>query len=765
MKKSIVFCMIVSAALSVSALPTIIDTVLVPTPILRYEGTTTINGNQAFVFSGKVTYQLRIGDADSLHASLSFVPSTGTEVIPAEINGDAGSIDWASGSKTIFFKVKIVGTPAESYRARITLNAELSAREKRVNELLSQMTQTEKCNQLHGDGNFSTPGVLRLNVPGFDMADGPHGVRWRNATLFCTGAATANTWDTTLTFRMGVAKGKECRGKGRYVLLGPMINMVRDPRGGRNFETYSEDPYLTSILSIADIQGIQSVGTIACPKHLVCNDRENNRDQYSSDVGERTLREIYAMPFEYSVKQGKAWSVMTCYNKVNGTYASENKKLLTDLLRTEWGFIGFEMSDWGATHSAAEAANAGHDVAMDGGTPYESGLNSAVSSGQVSQATLDALVKRTLRAKIWAGVLDEPILKFESSINCPEHKALTLEAGRKSIVLAKNDNNTLPLPKTISKVAVVGEFAATARLGGGGSSLVTPYYSVSPMQGIQNKIGADKVTTDMNAADAIIVFVGVDGETEGGDRTSLALPAAQNTQVQQALNTGKKTIVVFTGGSAAVAGTWSTAPAVIIAFYPGQEQGNAIADVLFGDYNPGGKLAVTFPNAETQLPPFTIDNLHIAYEAPGEGRGYRYFDRKNLTPLFCFGHGLSYTTFTCENLAVTPSAAYVGDRIRVSVDITNTGTRSGDEIPQLYIRDIKNSSAKRPVKELKGFSRVALAAGQKTTVTFTLYERDFAWFDDAANRFVVDPGDFEIMVGTSSKNIVLRKTITLNAAR
>jgi beta-glucosidase len=513
-------------------------------------------------------------------------------------------------------------------------------------------------------------------------------------------------------------------------------------------------------MAAADIRGIQSVRTIACPKHFVCNDREQTRDFYSSDVSERTLREIYAYPFEIAISEGKPWSVMSSYNKVNNTYTSENSHLLTDIMRNDWGFRGLVMSDFGASHSVALSANAGMDVQMDGGTPYQSGLATAVGAGQVTTAVLDELVRTTIRARLWAGVLGGDTRQgYSSSINCADHKALALEAGRKSIVLVKNDNHTLPLDTNISLVAVVGPYAAAARTGGGGSSLVTPFYSVSPVDGIKNRIGAAKVTTDWNAAQTAIVFVGVTGETEGSDRVDLGITAEQNTLVQSIMNAGRKCIVVFTGGSAAIKGAWADAPAVIIAFYPGEEQGNAIADVIFGKYNPGGKLAVSFPIAATQLPAFDIVNGHIPYEDASEGRGYTYYDKHNLLPLFCFGHGLSYTTFSYSNIRVSPASPHTGDRIAVQADVTNTGAVAGDEIAQLYVG--QQGAADRPVRQLRGFARVPLNAGETRTATFSLTERDFARWDSTQSRFVVPAGTYTVQVGASSRNLPLSASLTM----
>jgi beta-glucosidase len=751
------------------AAPTTIDTVIVPPTALHYQGMDSAGGTPVYHYSGRINYWLRTGDNDSLSISFAFLPEGSSAAVAAlTAQGDAGIksvINAENGEKVIEFAVDFPGAPPQGrYQARVSIVAQKSALEQKVDSIMTILgnNTSMKVDQLHGRGDYTCLGfqIGTVNMPGLLMADGPHGVRFGNASLFPTSAAEANTWDTALVHRVGTAIGKESKGYGRYVSLGPMINLVRDPRGGRNFETYSEDPYLTGKMAAADIRGIQSVRTIACPKHFVCNDREQTRDFYSSDVSERALREMYAYPFEIAISEGKPWSVMSSYNKVNSTYTSENSHLLTDILRNDWGFRGLVMSDFGASHSVAPSANAGMDVQMDGGTPYQSGLAAAVGAGQVSTAVLDELVRTTIRARLWAGVLGGDTRQgYSSSINCADHKALALEAGRKSITLVKNDNHTLPLDTNISLVAVVGPYANAARTGGGGSSLVTPFYSVSPIDGIKNRIGAAKVTTDWNAAQTAIVFVGVTGETEGSDRVDLGISAEQNTLVQSIMNAGKKCIVVFTGGSAAIKGAWADAPAVIIAFYPGEEQGNAIADVIFGKYNPAGKLAVTFPIAATQLPPFDITNGHILYEDASEGRGYTYYDKHNLLPLFCFGLGLSYTTFSYSNIRVSPASPHAGDRIVVQADVTNTGVVAGDEIAQLYLG--QQGATDRPIRQLRGFARLSLNAGETRTATFALAGRDFARWDSTQSRFVVPAGTYTVQVGASSRNLPLSASLTM----
>jgi beta-glucosidase len=610
------------------------------------------------------------------------------------------------------------------------------------------------------------------------MTNGPSGVcqgASGNATAFPTTIAMSCTFDTSLINRIGIALGKETYAKGKYILEGPMINMVRDPRGGRNWETFGEDPYLTAKLAVAYCKGVQSVGCVAMPKHFIANDMELNRNTYTSNLSERTLREIYAMPFEYACKEGKAWSVMSAYNKVDSLYSSDNKHILTDLLKSGWGFRGFVCSDWNSVKSTVAAANAGQDVEMPGATYFGTGLANAVLLNQVSQTRLSDMVKRLLRTKVWANVVgklgESSVIQYTTDLKSAAHQQLALEAAQKSMVLVKNQkfgtetSPVLPLNKnTIATVAVVGPYAQVARYSGAGSGKTCPYFGITPLDGIKAKLGSAKVLDSAmwRNADVVIACVGVSGEGEGADRTTLGLdPQSQNNMISAIIAAGKKCVVVMTGGSAAVQDAWYTAPAVLIAWYPGQDQGTALADILFGDVNPSGKLSCSWPASASQLPAFSAANNTVTYEAPDTGRGYRYYDRCNLTPLFSFGYGLSYTTFQYSNLRVSPNTSgFAGDTIVVSVDITNTGSVSGDEVPQLYISE-NAPQLPRPVKELRGFARVTLAPAETKTVTFTLKERDFAYWDTRVNAFTAQPDMYTIMVGPSAGNLPLSAQLAL----
>ena len=645
--------------------------------------------------------------------------------------------------------------------------------ERRVEDLLGRMTLQEKILQLAGNNNWNTPDNRRLGIAGFKMADGPAGVTIGRATCFPSSIALAATWDRDLNYRTAAALAAELRAKGRYVALGPTVNIVRDPRGGRSFESFGEDPYLSSQLAVAYVKGIQSEKVIATVKHFACNNQENGRKTNNVLVNERTLREIYLPAFKACVQEGKCLSIMAAYNKIGHQYCSENWYLLNTILKDEWGFEGYVVSDWGACHSTVNSISGGLDVEKPIAKYFGRPLREAVIRGKVPEKVIDRAVKRVLRAKFTAGVFDERVKPNLKLVNTAKHKRVALEAARKSIVLLKNEGAILPLDrKKIRTICVAGRNADIAVIGGGGSSLVTPYYSVSALEGIRSAAGSDiqilfsparqrrstgRLSTRVHQAtaraDAVIVVVGTNSEieTEGRDRSDLYLPRGQDDFIGEIVSINPNTIVVVVSGSVVLMNDWvDKVPAVIQCFFGGQEMGNAIADVLFGVQNPCGKLPITFPRRMKQLPPFT--NL---YEPPGEGPGYRFYDKYRQVPLFAFGHGLSYTTFEYKNLKIEPGNSTAEMDVTVKVDIHNNGKVAGSEVVQLYISDIK-SSVERPPKELKGFERVTLEAGETKTVTFTLDESAFAFYDIRVKAFVVEPGAFDILVGSSSRDIRIK---------
>ena len=774
---------------SLPVIPTRLDSVVVPVKVISGSG---VN------WSGKVNYWLWIGDNDSLNISLQINPVGNAPACNiTKTEGDVGTIQHANGingKREIFFECSFTTPPAptDKYTATVTINADQSDMEKTARAILAEVPNSEKCKFLGGIGCFMIGGVgPSINagkygmLQGFHMCDGPLGVNMRDAnhvecaTLYPSEAATANAFDTSLIYRIGKAIAREAKTAspmcGTYnikydnVLLAPMLNMVRDPRFGRAFETWGEDPYLMGRLATVAVKGMQSEGIITTPKHFACNDQELYRETSSSEVGDTTLRQTYLYPFEMVIREAKPWGLMAAYNKVNGTLCTENQYLLSKIAKGEWGFRGFILSDW-YTWMQKPAVNSGLDIEMDLLTVFKD-----ICDGSVPWDTVDRKVLNSLRGMVWTGCIND-FKKFES---LPEYKntqeqiELAAEAARKSLVLVKNDSVVvgaakqpplLPLNKNnITSVAVVGPYANIMRIGAecpGTSARVDPCQNVikTPLQAIQQKIGAAKVTTNWNAADIVIVFVGIpstgdNAACEGHDRPSVNLPDAedgtkQDTLVKQILLAGKKTIVVLTGGAAVSDGYWSKAHSVLVAFYPGQGQADAIADVLFGDYNPSGKLSVTFPKSASDLPEYTSAGAaekKYKYESPEEGRGYPYYLKSGKQPLWWFGWGLHYCTFTYSNLQA-PRCAAIGSKVKVSVDVKNNGPMAGEEIVQLYLSQ-KSPVVARPVKQLRGFARVSLNAGETKTVTFELKEWDFAHWT-AAHGWYVDPNStFEICVG------------------
>ncbi len=656
--------------------------------------------------------------------------------------------------------------------------------QKRIESLLKQMTLEEKVSLLAGVDFWHTHVIERLGIPAIKVTDGPHGARTMDdanpnntlpATCFPTAVAMAATWNTDLIHRVGSALGEETRARGCAILLGPCLNIHRSPLGGRNFESYSEDPYLSSQMTVAIVKGIQSKRVSACVKHFALNNSEYQRMTISSEVDERTMREIYFPSFEKAVKEAGVWSVMCSYNKVNGTYASENRRLLMEILKDEWGFTGLVMSDWYATHSTAPAANAGLDLEMPGPVRYfGDALVKAVREGEVNVAIIDDKVRRILRVMLNTGVLDEKIAVSGAIKEFPAHRKLAREVAEEAIVLLKNDNCLLPLDKkTLKTIAVIGPNAASASIQGSGSAQVPPYYKVAPLEALKELCGNSvKINYELGCdtspssdlleravkaaagADVAVVFAGLTDkhESEGFDRKDMNLPLGQDELISRVAKANPKTVIVLNNGSPLAMPWLDKIPAVLEAFFPGQECGNAIAAVLFGAVNPSGKMPDTFPHHLEDNPAFANypgANDKVLY---GEGVfvGYRHYDAKNMAPLFPFGHGLSYTDFKYSGLKVSPAKAE--DKIKVSIDVTNTGKVPGKEVVQVYVSDIA-SSVPRPPKELKAFQKVALSPGEKKKISFTLTKEALSFYDVKLKDWVAEPGEFEILVGSSSRDI------------
>jgi beta-glucosidase len=657
--------------------------------------------------------------------------------------------------------------------------------EDRITSIMSQMTMPEKLLQLHQEGSMNTADNTRLGIPGFIMSDGPHGVRDGLATSFPVGIAMAATWDPELTLRIGIGMGKEFRAKGKHQALGPCFDLDRDPRNGRSAESGGEDPYLCAQISTAVTKGIQTTPAIATIKHYNGNARENNRYNYNVTISQRWLNEHYGLAFRTAVQQGGALCVMNAYNLINGQKCAENYNVLSQILKQQWGFPYYVVSDWDSIFDTEKAIDAGCDICM-GSAKYTNDLPLLVSGGVVSKDTIDRAVRRVLRTKILTGMLDYMPAGDPTDLNSTANQKLCLEAGKKAIVLLKNDGNLLPLDKTkIKTIALIGPSAAAMQVDGSGSAYVTPFYSVSPKSALEQKIGAGNVLyakgCDINSTDAsgygaaftaaqasdVVIFCGgLDGneEGEGRDRVtgSTALPGKQQELINALASINKNIVVVlFSGGVCNTTASIANIKGLLYAFYNGQEGGNAVADVLFGDYNPGGKLPETIPQSDGQLAAWTgNDNFNLDW-----GGGYRWFDKKGLTPQFPFGFGMSYTTFAYSNLVVSPASAAPGVPVSVSVDVTNTGARAGDEVVQLYLTD-DAASVPMPVKQLRGFKRVTLAAGEKTTVTLTLTADELYYYDEANLRFDVEPGTFTVRIGGSSDNLPLTGSFTvLNTAK
>jgi beta-glucosidase len=669
--------------------------------------------------------------------------------------------------------------------------------EKRVDELIEQMTLEEKVLQMAGDGGiffpegetaWNVPGLERLGIPPFRMADGPRGVTSIfGATTFPVGVARGATWEPEVERRVGAAMGRELKSFGGNVLLAPTINILRHPRWGRAQESYGEDVHHMSRMGVDFVQGVQEY-VLANPKHYAANSIENTRFEVDVTIDERTLREIYLPHFRAAVLEGEAASVMTAYNSVNGQFCGENEHLLKQILKTEWGFDGFALSDWiFGTHSTLGSALNGLDLEMPIASVYGEQLLAAVNRGEVPEAVVDDAVRRMVRKKLQYG-LDLPNDIDESVLGSEEHLALAREAAVKGSVLLKNESSALPVDASaLKRIAVVGLLADMENTGDSGSSNTNPAFVVTVLQGIQDAIGgaatvdhigkdvltAENIAT-IEAADLVIVVTGLTAEDEGegligaGDRTDLDLSDERVKLIQDASAANDRTIVVLEGGSAITMRDWvSGIEALLMAWYPGQMGGHAIADLLFGDANPSGKLPVTFPTDLAQLPPFE-NEPPIGNEQPivtyDYFHGYRYLDRNDSTPEFPFGFGLSYTTFSVDNLRASQSQAASGDVVRFSVDVTNTGSVAGAEVVQLYAA-YPGSAVERAERELKGFVKVVLEPGETRTVEIQVSVNDLAYYDVTDSAWALEGLDHEIHVGTSSRDLPLGTTLTVSAER
>jgi beta-glucosidase len=609
------------------------------------------------------------------------------------------------------------------------------------------------------------------------MFDGPHGVRPDRegkikTTYFPSAICRAATWNVELSNKFGTAIAQEIRDVGAHMLLAPGINIQRTPMCGRTFEYQTEDPYLNKELAVAVVKGVQSQRVAACIKHFICNNQEKNRHTSSSEVSERSLQEIYYPAFKGAVEEADAWSIMSCYNKINGIYGSEHEHLLKEVLMDKWGFRGFVVSDWWATKDATNTEsclNAGLSLEMPVPIVYNVfHLAQAYKDGKFSEESLNQNVRRLLRVMFLVGLFDDEDTHPKGSRNTPEHQVLAREIAEEGIVLLKNVGKVLPLDiNKIKKIAVIGPNALKKTYLGGGSSSNFPPYEIKPIEGIKEKCkGKVEVINSPSKADITIIFIGLrhlEGmDREGEDKLSFNLPEDQITLIHDTVEKNPNTIVVLTGGSPVSMIEWIDKPPVVIqAWYGGMEAGHAIANILFGDINPSGKLPITFPKTLEDSPAHASkrsypgdENLDVFYDE-GIFVGYRHFDTKGIDPLFPFGHGLSYTKFAYENLKLSKEKLTKDEKLIVTLEVTNSGEVFGAEIIQLYIRDLQ-SSVERPLKELKGFRKIRLQSGEKSTVSFEIIKEDLSFFDETIGNWIAESGEFEVLIGSSSKDIRLR---------
>lgn len=652
-----------------------------------------------------------------------------------------------------------------------------------VKELVKQMTVEEKAGLCSGQDFWHTKAIERLGIPAVMVSDGPHGLRKQDqeadhlglnesikAVCFPAGCALAASFDRRMTTRLGEALGEECQAENVAVILGPAVNIKRSPLCGRNFEYYSEDPYLASEIAASHIKGVQSKNVGTSIKHFLANNQEHRRMSSSSEMDERTAREIYLAAFEGAVKQSRPWTVMCSYNRINGTYACENKKYLTDILRNEWGFDGFVVSDWGAVNDRVESLKAGLELEM----PSSFGINdkkivAAVESGRLSEECLDEAVERVLNIvyKFVENRDENAVFDREA-----DHR-LSREIAAECMVLLKNDQ-ILPLDEKADTV-FIGAFAKKPRYQGGGSSHINSFKVESALDasaGMENITFAPGFITEKDVVDdaliqeaveaakkaeAAVVFAGLPDsfESEGFDREHMRLPDCQNELIRQVAAVNPNTVVVLHNGSPVEMPWIKDVKGVLEAYLGGQAVGAATVDILFGRANPCGRLAETFPLKLEDNPSYLYylgEGDKVEYRE-GVFVGYRYYDKKKMDVLFPFGHGLSYTSFVYGNLKLDKEQMSDSESLKVSVDVTNTGTRKGKEVVQLYVAPL-NGSIIRPVRELRGFDKIDLNPGETKTVSFQLEKRAFAYYDMEAEDWTVESADYEIQIGKSSRDIV-----------
>lgn len=741
---------------------------------------------------------------------------------------------------------------------RINTDKNAKKTEKEIEKLLSKMTLDEKISMIHGAALFKSGGVERLGIPGIVTSDGPMGVReefmsdrWIPAgnnddrvSYLPSNSALASTWNPRRAYEMGKVLGAEARGRGKDVILAPGINIKRSPLCGRNFEYMSEDPKLVTTLTVPFIKGVQGNDVAACVKHFAANVQETDRLMVDEEIDERTLYELYFPAFKAAVQEAKSYSIMAAYNKVNGYHCCENKDLLDVVLRGEWGYDGAVISDWGGVHKTREAAECSLDLEMSVFPDFDeyflaNPLKELIEKGEISEEAVDAKVRNLLRMMFRIKMLGKQKAERKAgAYNTPEHREMILRTAEESMILLKNEKQTLPLnPVKIKKLVVIGQNAAKIHSDGGGSAEIKALYEICPLMGLKCYLGGNtevqyvkgyhvpekRKTFDHNwqadslddlkdttvgmlereddvpeahrkgeeerlaqlekdkaeiheknqalfaeaieaakDADAVIFVGGLNHniDSEGADRVDMALPYEQDELIEALLKVRKDLIVTLIGGSPVEMPWRDKAQAILWSYYAGMETGTAFAKVIFGDINPSGKLAETFPDQYRDC--VTAKNGQFGVWGKikleeGLYCGYRYFDRQHIAPAFCFGHGLSYTQFTYSGLTLKTEK---GKTVKLTFTLKNTGKRLGSEVVQVYVAPIA-PRVDRPDKELKAYAKVKLAPGKSGKVTLTLKQEDFAYFDEHLHSFIADAGDYEILVGASSEDIRLKGIATL----
>lgn len=730
-------------------------------------------------------------------------------------------------------------------------------REKEIDKLVKKLTLDEKIAMIHGTSLFRSGAVARLGIPAVETSDGPMGVRaefmddrWISVgnqddmvSYLPSNSALASSWNPELAREMGHVLGAEARGRGKDVILAPGINIKRDPRCGRNFEYMSEDPVLTKAMAVPFIQGVQENDVAACVKHFAANLQETDRLMVDEEIDERTLYELYLPAFQAAVQEAGAYSIMGAYNRINGTHCCENRKLLDEILRKEWGFDGVVISDWGGVHKTKEAAECSMDLEMSIFPDFDdyklaNPLKEMIERGEVSVGAVDAKVRNLLRMMFRLKMIGPKKDSREAgAYNAPKHREAILRTAQESMILLKNENHALPLDaKKIKKLAVIGANATTLHSNGGGSAEINALYEICPLAGLKMYLGGNvRVTyaqgyyvpqrkteegenwqaasvnedSDMGKAvrdeehanesfrrneearlarleqekteihekneklfaqaleavkdaDAVIFVGGLNHEydVEGCDRPDMKLPYEQDVLIGELLKVRKDIILTFVGGSPVEMPWREQAQTILWSYYAGMETGNALAKIIFGEVNPSGKLAETFPAKYEDC--VTAKNGQFGKWGKikleeGLYCGYRYYDRQRIRPAFCFGHGLSYTGFEYSGLTLK---AEKGRDVKLTFSVKNIGKREGAETVQIYIAPIA-SQTDRPDKELKAFTKVKLGAGRSKKVSLTLKQEDFMYFDAQLHRFITDAGDYEILVGASCEDIRLRGIATL----